>query len=90
MKIEEVRMSYRRRMICSSSLGLYSFVRTIRTRSRRSSGRPCGLMYFVPRTCDIPRFVAMITNGANSFSRARLRKEKHSMSSMCTSSMNNT
>ena len=38
----------------------------------------------------IPRLVAMINMGAISLSSARLRKEKHSISNMCTSSMNNT
>ena len=38
----------------------------------------------------MPRLVAMMRTGAMSLSRARLRKEKLSMSSMWTSSMNST
>lgn len=38
----------------------------------------------------IPLLVAIIRMGAMSDSRALFRKEKHSMSSMCTSSINNT
>ena len=38
----------------------------------------------------IPLLVAIIKIGAMSLSSARLRKEKHSISSMCTSSINNT
>jgi hypothetical protein len=38
----------------------------------------------------MPLLVARMTTGAASLSSARLRKEKHSMSSMCTSSMNST
>ena len=38
----------------------------------------------------MPLLVAMMRMGARSLSSARLRKEKHSMSNMCTSSMNNT
>ena len=38
----------------------------------------------------MPRLVAMMSTGAMSLSRARLRKEKLSMSSMWTSSMNST
>jgi hypothetical protein len=38
----------------------------------------------------MPLFVAMTRTGARSLSRARLRNEKHSMSSMCTSSINKT
>jgi len=41
----------------------------------------------VPRIRDIPRLDAIMTNGESSFSRARFRNEKHSMSNMCTSSM---
>lgn len=38
----------------------------------------------------IPLFVATIRMGAMSLSRARFKNEKHSMSSMCTSSMKRT
>lgn len=38
----------------------------------------------------IPLFVATINTGAMSDSRARLRNEKHSISNMCTSSINRT
>ena len=38
----------------------------------------------------MPRFVAMTRTGARSLSSARLRNEKHSMSSMWTSSMKST
>lgn len=44
-----------------------------------------GLEHFV-----IPLLVAMMRIGAMSDSRARFRNEKHSISSMWTSSMNNT
>lgn len=64
----------------------YDVVLIIRARSNRSIGIPCGDLYFVPRIRVIPRFEAMTTMGARSVSRARLRKEKHSMSSMCTCS----
>lgn len=77
-------------MICLISSNSYFFVLMINTRSRRSSGIPCGDMYFVPRIWVIPLLEAITTKGDNSFSRARLRKEKHSMSSICTSSMKRT
>jgi hypothetical protein len=38
----------------------------------------------------MPLFVAMISTGAMSLSKARFKKEKLSMSNMCTSSMNKT
>ena len=38
----------------------------------------------------MPRLVAMTSTGAMSDSRARFSQEKHSMSSMCTSSMKST
>ena len=38
----------------------------------------------------MPLLVAMMRMGAMSLSKARLRKEKHSMSNMCTSSMKST
>ena len=38
----------------------------------------------------MPRFEAITTNGDNSFSNARFKNEKHSTSSICTSSMNST
>jgi len=38
----------------------------------------------------MPLLVAMMSTGDRSLSSARFRKEKHSMSSMCTSSMNST
>jgi hypothetical protein len=38
----------------------------------------------------MPRFEAMITSEESSFSSARSRYEKHSMSSMCTSSTKRT
>eukprot|EP00755_Sulcionema_specki_P021765 Sspe_Gene.74896::Locus_46807_Transcript_1_1_Confidence_1.000_Length_1484::g.74896::m.74896 len=59
-------------------------------RSRRSMGIPCGLRYSVPRMRAIPRLLAMTTTGARWDSSARFSQEKHSMSSMCTSSMNST
>jgi hypothetical protein len=65
-------------------------VLTMSTRSSRSIGRPCGLRKRVPRMRAMPRFEAIMTRGASSFSSARLRNEKHSMSSICTSSMNST
>jgi hypothetical protein len=34
--------------------------------------------------CDIPRFVAKITIGANVDSNARFKKVKHSISNICT------
>ena len=46
-----------------------------------------GSATFVPRILVMPRLVATTSTGAMSVSSARLRKEKHSMSSMCTSSM---
>ena len=44
----------------------------------------------VPRMRATPRLDAMMTRGASSFSSALFKNEKHSMSSMCTSSMNKT
>lgn len=38
----------------------------------------------------MPLFVAIMRTGDKSLSRARFRKEKHSMSSIWTSSINNT
>ena len=38
----------------------------------------------------IPLLVAIISIGARSLSSARFRNEKHSMSNMCTSSINST
>lgn len=77
-------------MICRISSSKYGLVLTINTRSRRSTGRPWGLRNLVPRIRDMPLFEAMMTKGDNSFSSARFRKEKHSMSSICTSSMKRT
>ena len=68
----------------------YDFVEMINIRSSRSAGIPWGDLYFVPLILVIPLLLAMTTSGARSPSSARLRKEKHSMSSMCTSSMNST
>jgi len=77
-------------MICSISAGSYSLVLTISTRSNKSTGSPCGDLYLVPRILAMPRLLAIMTIGLSSPSRALLRKEKHSISSMCTSSMNRT
>eukprot|EP00835_Amoeboradix_gromovi_P004773 NODE_394_length_9435_cov_0.160347.p8 type:complete len:102 gc:universal NODE_394_length_9435_cov_0.160347:7137-7442(+) len=76
--------------IDSSSCLLYLFVLIINNRSSKSIGIPCGLFIVVPRIVTLPLLLAMITIGANSSSSILLRKEKHSMSNMCTSSMNNT
>lgn len=38
----------------------------------------------------MPLLVAIMRTGERSLSRARFKKEKHSMSSICTSSINNT
>ena len=67
----------------------YGLVETMRTRSR-PTGRPCGLRNFAPHICDIPRLEAKMTSGDSSFSRARFKNEKHSMSSIWTSSMKRT
>ena len=77
-------------MICPTSSSEYGCVLTMSTRSSKSIGRPCGLRKRVPRIRAMPRFEAIMTRGASSFSSARLRNEKHSMSSICTSSMNST
>ena len=62
----------------------------IMSRSSRSSGNPCGDLYCVPRILAMPRFVAVIKTGDRSDSSARLSHEKHSMSSMWTSSTKST
>ena len=51
------------------------------TEGREGDGGPYRVM---------PLLVAMMRTGERSVSSARFRKEKHSMSSICTSSMNNT
>lgn len=53
-------------------------------------GIPWGDIIFVPLISLVPLFVARMTIGLNLLSRALLRKVKHSMSSMYTSSINNT
>jgi hypothetical protein len=82
--------TYRILTISFVSVSSYFFVETINIRSNRSTGIPCGDLYLVPRIRVMPRFEAITTSGASSPSRARLRNEKHSMSSMCTSSMKRT
>ncbi|CAK5280381.1 unnamed protein product [Mycena citricolor] len=77
-------------MIWAMSSSTYGFVLTMSTRSSRSTGSPWGERNLVPRMRAIPRLEAMMTRGDSSFSNARLRNEKHSMSNMCTSSMNRT
>jgi len=48
------------------------------------------LLWLVPRIVVIPLFVARITTGAVSSSRALLRKAKHSISSIWASSIKRT
>mmetsp|Transcript_8658 Transcript_8658/g.19688 ORF Transcript_8658/g.19688 Transcript_8658/m.19688 type:complete len:207 (+) Transcript_8658:141-761(+) len=80
----------RRARIWIISLGVYGRVRMITSRSRRSTGTPCGDSMSVPRIGQMPRFVANTTMGLSGDSSARFRYVKLSMSSMCTSSMNST
>jgi hypothetical protein len=61
----------------------------IETRSRRSTGRP-GTAHIVPRILHMPRLDAVMINGDSSLSNTLFRNEKHSISSVWTSSMNNT
>mmetsp|Transcript_53128 Transcript_53128/g.164657 ORF Transcript_53128/g.164657 Transcript_53128/m.164657 type:complete len:201 (-) Transcript_53128:778-1380(-) len=68
----------------------YGIVRMITSRSSKSTGMPCGETMSVPRMVQIPLFVAKMTIGLRVDSRARFRYVKHSMSSMCTSSMKST
>mmetsp|Transcript_35408 Transcript_35408/g.61179 ORF Transcript_35408/g.61179 Transcript_35408/m.61179 type:complete len:212 (-) Transcript_35408:655-1290(-) len=68
----------------------YGVVEMIMSRSRRSIGMPWGDLYCVPRILAMPRLVAMTSTGDMSDSSARLSQLKHSMSSMCTSSMKST
>mmetsp|Transcript_5618 Transcript_5618/g.19249 ORF Transcript_5618/g.19249 Transcript_5618/m.19249 type:complete len:238 (+) Transcript_5618:240-953(+) len=72
------------------SSGVYGRVRTMTRRSSKSTGMPCGELRSVPRISQMPRFVAKMTIGASELSSARFKKVKHSMSSMCTSSMKST
>ena len=60
------------------------------SRSSKSNGNPCGDLYCVPRIFAMPLLVAVISTGDKSLSRARLSHEKHSMSSMWTSSTKST
>jgi len=76
--------------ICAISFSLYGLVVIIRRRSSKSKGIPWGLLCLVPLIVVIPRFVAKITTGAVSDSRALLRKEKHSRSNICASSIKST
>mmetsp|Transcript_17233 Transcript_17233/g.53444 ORF Transcript_17233/g.53444 Transcript_17233/m.53444 type:complete len:241 (+) Transcript_17233:100-822(+) len=76
--------------ICTISCGVYGSVRMITKRSSRSTGMPCGDCMSVPRMVHTPRLVAKMTMGARLDSSARLRKVKHSMSSMWTSSTKST
>ena len=76
--------------IWTISCSEYGMVRMIISRSSRSTGTPCGAITSVPRTVHMPRLVAKMTMGARVDSRARLRYVKHSMSSMCTSSIKRT
>ncbi len=48
------------------------------------------MMGYMSAYLVMPLLVAIIRMGAMSLSRARLRNEKHSMSNMCTSSINST
>ena len=72
------------------SSSLYGVVLMIISRSNRSSGNPWGDLYCVPRILAMPLFVAVISTGERSLSRARLSHEKHSISNMWTSSTKST
>ena len=61
--------------IWRTSFGAYGSVAMISSRSKKSSGIPCGPWYFVPRIVVIPRFVARIRMGAILDSSTRFRKE---------------
>mmetsp|Transcript_21636 Transcript_21636/g.35036 ORF Transcript_21636/g.35036 Transcript_21636/m.35036 type:complete len:228 (-) Transcript_21636:815-1498(-) len=76
--------------IFTISSAVYGKVRMITRRSSRSTGTPWGAFISVPLIWQIPRLVAKMTMGARLDSNARFRYVKHSMSSMCTSSMNST
>mmetsp|Transcript_5563 Transcript_5563/g.18059 ORF Transcript_5563/g.18059 Transcript_5563/m.18059 type:complete len:201 (+) Transcript_5563:1-603(+) len=78
--------------ICASSSAEYGFVVTIITLSNMSEGMPCGdsVPSAAPMTWHTPRLVANTRIGASGDSMARLRKEKHLTSNMCTSSMKRT
>mmetsp|Transcript_35304 Transcript_35304/g.104435 ORF Transcript_35304/g.104435 Transcript_35304/m.104435 type:complete len:212 (-) Transcript_35304:441-1076(-) len=82
--------SHRMSRMSRISFSEYGSVEMMSRRSSRSIGIPWGDLYCVPRIFVMPRFVATTSTGAMSFSSARLRNEKHSMSSMCTSSMKST
>lgn len=58
--------------------------------SSRSIGMPWGETMSVPLMVQMPLLVARMTIGARVDSKALLRKVKHSMSSICTSSMKST
>ena len=90
VKTNRRRLQYRIVRIFRISSSLYGVVLMIMSRSSKSSGRPCGDLYCVPRILAMPRFVAVIKTGDKSLSRARLSHEKHSMSSMWTSSTKST
>mmetsp|Transcript_63497 Transcript_63497/g.104887 ORF Transcript_63497/g.104887 Transcript_63497/m.104887 type:complete len:241 (+) Transcript_63497:923-1645(+) len=60
------------------------------SRSNKSTGIPWGDWNSVPRMVEIPLLLAMIMTGDVGCSRARFKKEKHSMSNICTSSMKST
>mmetsp|Transcript_26387 Transcript_26387/g.78632 ORF Transcript_26387/g.78632 Transcript_26387/m.78632 type:complete len:238 (+) Transcript_26387:162-875(+) len=68
----------------------YGMVRTMTRRSRRSTGMPWGETMSVPRMVQMPLLVAKTTIGLRVDSRALFKYVKHSMSSMCTSSMKST
>src|SRR5439155_14026661 len=84
------RKFYRIVKICLTESSLYRVVLIINKRSNKSIGIPCGLLYFVPRILVIPRFEAIMTIGDLSSSRARFKNEKHSISSIWTSSIKST
>jgi hypothetical protein len=64
------------RMLCTSAWAVVW--------GRDGTGMPWGDTMSAPRTVHMPRLVAKTTMGDRGDSRARLRKVKHSRSSMCT------
>ena len=90
VKTNRRRLQYLMVRIFRISSSLYGVVEMIINLSSKSSGRPWGDLYCVPRIFAMPRFVAVIKTGDRSLSSARFSHEKHSMSSMWTSSTKST